>query len=230
MGLEIDFKNELENAIKNYSFPAVVYDFECKREINANSMLEVESYIKSKLTSNMIQEVKDGLSNVLYWGYANIGYGCKRIDNFRNNVLDKQIEDFKRLNNNNNIDLIKVKNLNMPEYSGVSFISKIMMFLDPNNYCVLDKQIAKISICTKVGALGKLKYKGETQVRVTRENQDAYEKWCEECKLISKDIFKNKYRAVDIERGFFVLVQKDSCLAKEIYENIVIHLQRDMVK
>lgn len=225
--LDEESKKKLEEAIKDYDFPAVYFDFENEREIIANNMLEVENYIKSKLTSNSIQEVKDGLSNVLYWGHAKTGYRSTRVYNFRTKVLNKQIEDFQEIAKNN-IDLIKIEKLKMPEYSKVSFISKVMMFLCPEKFCVLDKQLAKISICTKVGALGELKYGGETYIGVTQQNQKAYLNWCNECKLISEKCFGNKYRTVDIERGFFNLIQKGNCsLAKAIYETAVKAIKGD---
>ena len=38
----------------------------------------------------------------------------------------------------------EIKNLKMPQFSGMSFISKVLMFLNPANFCVLDQQIARL--------------------------------------------------------------------------------------
>lgn len=40
--------------------------------------------------------------------------------------------------------LIKIKNFGLPEFSGMSFVSKIRMFLDPEKSATLDRQIMKI--------------------------------------------------------------------------------------
>ena len=57
--------------MENYSFPCVTYDFERCAEHTHSDMLGVESVIQAQLTSSRLGDVKDGLSNVPCWGYAN---------------------------------------------------------------------------------------------------------------------------------------------------------------
>ena len=59
-------------AIRDYDFPAVTYDFTEEKPLHHDSMLAVEQYIGTLLSSKDVSAVKDGLSNVLYcsagWG------------------------------------------------------------------------------------------------------------------------------------------------------------------
>lgn len=210
----------LEIAIKTYGFPNVYYDFKNNQKINANNMTDVETEIKSMLTSSVVEETKYGLANVLFWGYAQIGYRDKRVARFINGVTKDQITGFQKMLLNKNIPTLnQIKNLKMPEYSGISFISKILTFLDPVNYCVLDKQLAKLADGTGDCALYNLRY--GTQIMVTDHNQKIYDAWRTECRVISKDYFNGKYRVVDVERGFFQLIQSDKLdLASQIYASV----------
>jgi hypothetical protein len=46
-----------------------------------------------------------------------------------------------------------------------------------------------------------------TQIRITKESSNAYERWCEKMREISEQHFSAQFRAVDVERGFFQLIQ-----------------------
>ena len=106
----------------------------------------------------------------------------------------------------------------MPQFSGISFISKILAFLDLVNYCVLDQQLARIANRGGARALNQLA-QGQ-QLRVTANNQAAYDAWRNECAAISNAYFQGAYRVIDIERGFFHLVQTGQLqLAQAIYAN-----------
>jgi len=197
---------QLREAITGYTFPAVYCDFNNgHNKIKAQNMTKVEAVIAGQLRSQKTIDTKHGLANILYWGYAKIGFGGIRVDRFLRRVSDKQIRAFQDLVSKNNMPtMMEIKRTKMPEYSGVSFISKILMFLNPNTYCVLDKQIKlRNPACTKI--LNGLVFK--TQIRVTVENENVYNGWREECSEISQKYFQGRYRVVDIERGFFNLIQ-----------------------
>ena len=51
----------------------------------------------------------------------------------------------------------------------------------------------------------------ETEIRVTHGNSDAYEGWCERLNFIRNAYFPNS-RVVDIERGFFEMIQNGSVM------------------
>ena len=211
---------ELREAIEDYAFPAVYYDFLNDQEVLANGMAEVERVIGFQLRSGSIQAVKDGLANILYWGFARIGYRDRRVNNLRGNATDRQLENFQELVSDGRVPTMnEVRVLRIPEYSGMSFLSKILMFLDPSSFCVLDRQIARLRTHNSPKALNALSFgPRETQIRITTQNEQTYDSWRNECRAISVNYFQHRYRVVDIERGFFNLIQNGRLsLAQQIY-------------
>ncbi len=210
----------LEDAVKNYGFPPVYYDFSNDTKVKAPSMSTVEQVIKAQLTANSLEQVKHGLANVVYWGNANAGYQKHRTNKILNSITSEQLTSFQQLVASGNIPTLEqIKNLKMPQFSGVSFISKIVAFLDPDNHCVLDLLLSRLAPASANKALGLLKVSG--QIGVTKVNMQVYKLWCEECARINQTYFENRYRVVDIERGFFKLIQDDELpIAQEIYANL----------
>ena len=211
---------QLRGAITGYAFPAVYFDFNNGLEVVAQNMLEVEAALAGQLRSQEVASTKHGLANVLYWGYAQIGYRQNRIDKFINNVSDQQIKDFQALLTANNIPtMMAIRHIGLPQYSGISFISKILMFLNPRAYCILDQQLAKLRTPKSPKILNDLVFsQNETQIRITNNNETVYNGWRNECSAISQMYFQGTYRVVDIERGFFNLIQRNNLLnAQAIY-------------
>lgn len=93
MPLSQQQKSKLSGAIENYSFPSVYYDFIHNAPCRMDNMADLETLIRQELISNDWQRVKDGLSNVLYWGYAQMGIRDTRVNRFRSKIdTDKAIE------------------------------------------------------------------------------------------------------------------------------------------
>ena len=211
---------QLRDAITRYAFPALYFDFNNNIEITAQNIGEVEAALADQLKSQELLRTKHGLSNVLYWGYAQIPYRWKRVHNFMSRVCDEQITNFQSLINGDNVPtLAAVCRCRLPEYSGMSFISKILMFLNPSDYCVLDQQLAKLRTPGSPKILNDLIFRpNETQIRITNHNEAVYNGWRNECAAISQMYFQGIYRVVDIERGFFNLIQRNNLLdAQAIY-------------
>ena len=84
------------------------------------------------LTSSDPEGLKNGLSNVLYWGYAQMGIRDIRVQRFRSNVnvseLNRACDLFQR---STLPSVLEIKKLRLPEFSGLSFVSKIRTFLGP---------------------------------------------------------------------------------------------------
>ncbi len=180
-------------------------------------MHAVEGAIRDMLVSTAVDRIRDGLANVIYWGYAQIGYRHDRVQRFRNGVTPEQLAHFRRLvEAEGGAGLATIAAIRMPEFSGVSFISKILAFLDPDRYCVLDKQLPRVAGVPGTRALHQIST--GTQIRVTHRNEDAYHAWRKECADISAQYFGGRYRVVDIERGFFQMVQVGQLqVARELY-------------
>jgi hypothetical protein len=111
-----------------------------------------------------------------------------------------------------------MKKLRLPEFSGVSFVSKVRMFLDPTGSATLDQQIMKIHAALGHTVLATVSFRtGATQIPVTKANSLAYEAWCGRLYNIARTYFPAGTRVADVERGFFHMVQTSRvCLAARI--------------
>lgn len=213
---------DFEKSINSYAFPAIYYDFNVGQRINLACMNMLECIVKDLLLSSCLQEVKYGLANVVYWGNANAGYQTYRTNKFMDNVTNEQIRQFQALVLEGNVPTLQqIKQIKMPQFSGVSFISKIIAFIDPINYGVLDLLIAKLRNAKTPTSNALYDIKVTTQISVTANNSAVYDAWCKECQRISMQYYDNKYRAVDVERGFFNLIQENKLIyAQQIYNAI----------
>ncbi len=199
--------HNLSVAIGAYAFPTTYYNFVSATPVHAANMVAVEAAIQTMLTSANPAVAKQGLANVLYWGYAQIGFGPTRVNRFWNNVTAVQIAQYQALVAAHGVPTLRqLRAVGMPEYSGISFLSKVLMFLDPTNYCVLDLQLAGIRLAPGVRPLHGLVVH-RTTIGVTHHNQAIYNAWRAECRDISNVYFGGIHRAADIERGFFHLIQ-----------------------
>lgn len=211
MALDDPLIRVLEQAIQDYDFPCVTFDFASQRELENPTMREVETEIRSQLLAESIEAVKDGLSNVLYWGYARTGYGPTRVKRFRDNVWDAELaragEVFREMSGPG---VRQIARLHLPEFSGLSFTSKVRMFLDPINYVVLDLKLANLEVDSHTHILHQIHAYSST-IRVTKHNEAVYEQWSQLCRRIAIEYFSYAaLRAVDVERGIFHLVQAGS--------------------
>lgn len=208
---------ELKAAIGAYAFPPTYFDFVTGVPVHAANMLAVEAAIGGMLSSPNPVTAKNGLANVLYWGYAQMGIGPTRVSRFNTGVTSAQIAQFQAILRAPAMPtLIQIRNLKMPEFSGVSFISKVLTFIDPANYCVLDLQLSRLGLGPRVKAIHGLVY--TTTIGTTVHNQRVYDSWRQECAGISHAYYGGAYRVVDVERGFFHLIQTGRLpLAQQIY-------------
>ena len=206
----------LKLSISGYSFPAVTYDFKKNIKIEHKHINDLEKVIKSQLLSGNLHSVKNGLSNILYWGYAQMRKRDLMVKEFRETITEASLEKASKVFNTiEGTSLKEIKDCEMPEYSNISFISKIRMFLDPENYVVLDLKLMKLNTGT---FLRNIKVY-ETYIPITTENEKYYKQWCDFCKVVSKKYFSDK-RAVDIERGIFKIISDNEyAIATEIINN-----------
>jgi hypothetical protein len=222
MPLNQNQKNKLEASIIQYAFPAVYYDFENNDRVTATNIRVVEEHIATLLYSDEVIDVIHAFANVLYWGYEQVGYRDTRVNRFINLATKNQMQRFQQFLLNGALpNMAEIKSLQLPEFSGMSFISKILMFLDPINYCVLDKQISKLRNPECMKSLSHLSFgSNETQIRISQNNQNVYNNFREECRAISARYYQNQFRVADVERGFFTLIQTGNlAAAQEIYND-----------
>lgn len=209
----------LDAAIAAYAFPLEYFNFSTGVPLTAPSITVLEFAIQRLLISPNLVDVKDGLANVIYWGNANAGYRGYRVNIFRTGVTTAQLTSFQRMVAGGRVPTLgDIRGLRMPGYSGISFISKILMFLDPRHYPVLDLQLASLAIPQGNRAIDHLVVR--TQIPISAHNIAAYDAWRIECIAMSTTYFGGRYRAVDIERGLFHLIQSGSSRdASDIYHS-----------
>lgn len=202
----------LEQAINNYQFPLEYYDFRMPPAANprlASSVQHLESAIYMDLTSSVSARIEEGLANIIYWGNAGAGFRQHRFSSFLNKIKSfHPYSDFSSLLLTGAVSLGSIKKLGYPGYSGISFVSKVLMFLDPQNFCVLDLQISKLGMPGRaIGRALDLLKVNPTIIPITAHNERVYNLWREECRLISAAYYSGAYRVADVERGFFQLIR-----------------------
>ena len=133
-----------------------------------------EQYIGTLLRSTDFSAVKDGLSNVLYWGYAQQpGRGDFKVRDFRKTIPDPErepkLDKFAQLMRSGQADLSNIKKLQLRQFSQISFVSKILMFLDPTRCPVLDLKIANAFAKSSFLPLQNLTF-AKGGIRITERN------------------------------------------------------------
>ena len=213
--------------IGEYDFPPVTYDFAKNKEICHGGMRDVEKCIHDLLCSGDTWKVKDGLSKVLYWGHANYKrLQTSSLNKFRgapDAELKRKLDRFGRLVRElvgSSIvpsagSLLKIKELGIPQFGRVAFASKVLMFLDPAHYPVLDKNIAKAY--AKQPAFPPLQNltfpTNATSIEITKQNAAVYDTWACWCREIARVVNESlgspcHVRTVDVERALFTLAQR----------------------
>ena len=242
-----EYANRLCDGVEAYEYPAVTYDFpvpddnsilyhpsneknpyeyifESARKGCHLDMSRVETLIRCQLLSGNLLDVKNGLSNVLYWGYATQGIQAFRVGGFREQIGDDQLLKFSdKVKTLRGPGLVDIERIEMPEFSRMPFVSKIRMFLDPDSYPVLDTQIAKI---TKLAHFPPFEPVGIQAIigGIGPTSERRYASWASWCREVAKAV--NAYphsptkglRAVDIERAIYQIAKSDKEKAKRLLQ------------
>jgi hypothetical protein len=198
---------QLSTAIARYAFPRAYFDYTANAPVTGLTMPQVEARIRNDLLAGTVSQTKDGLSNVLYWGFAQMGgLAPIRVARFRSQVSQQQLQAASHLlRATPRPALYPFARLGLPQFSGVSFVSKVRMFLDPTGSAALDSQIMKIHSLRPTTVLAAVRtYK--TRIPVSAANSAAYEAWCDRLDCI-RTTYMPTVRVVDIERGLFHLIQ-----------------------
>lgn len=198
---------DLNNAVSAYSFPTAHFDFATQTPVLGLSMCQLETRIRQQLLSPSLTEVRDGLSNILYWGFAQMGgLALIRVESFRTAVTSQQLEKASKLfTNHAHPTLYEIAKLGLPQFSKVSFVSKVRMYLDPVNSATLDRQIMQIHQIHNDTVLAAVK-QDKTSIPTSKGNSNAYEEWCKHLAYIAQTYLPTA-RVVDIERGLFQMIQ-----------------------
>lgn len=211
---------KLGDAVVSYSFPTAHYDFAAQTPVVGLSMTDLEARIRKQLLSTSLDDIKDGLSNILYWGFAQMGgLADVRVQRFRSVVTEAQLEQASTLfAKNQRPALYEIARLKLPQFSKVSFVSKVRMYLDPVASATLDRQIMQMHQIHSDTVLAAFK-EDATSIPTSIVNSNAYEVWCERLGQIAQTYLPSA-RVVDIERGLFHMIQSgDVAEAASILRN-----------
>jgi hypothetical protein len=112
------------------------------------------------------------------------------------------------------------------QFLGMSFASKLLMFMNPTAAVVYDSVIARYLQAGSFGSLGWLANDPKSQNR--RAQSGVYNNWCAYCidtanemnrhgsEWIDWDGSRQVWRAVDVERAVFALVGRDGAPESQI--------------
>ena len=219
-----EYADVLCKALWCFSFPKVTFDFRNSQRTQHEDMRGVEKCIGALLSHEDPVDVKDGLSNVLYWGYARQqgrrGHKVRTFRNMMKSTDDRRLVGFMEFvgptpDTRVAERLLALKKLGLPEFGQMSFATKILMFLDPDRYPVLDLKIARATANKSYFApLQKLTV-NQTSIPVTRANAAGYARWACWCRSIATRINEipqspcGDLRAVDVERAVFQLADSE---------------------
>lgn len=222
----------LREVVESYDYPTVVCDFQTESKISHTDMAAVEEHIGALLRSTDPGGVRDGLSNVLYWGYARQpGRRDARVRDFRDDTPadDPRLARFADLvrslgeaplSTEAGPALLRIKRLGVRQFGQMSFVTKILMFLDPQ-FPVLDMKVAKAFANGGFAPLTDVRF-DRGGIRLTRNNVEAYEcwmYWCREIAGLANDeppALRRGLRAVDVERALFTLADQPRLAARKL--------------
>ncbi len=221
-------------AVESYDYPPVVYDFQTASEIRHPDMTGVEERIGALLRSPDPGRIRDGLSNVLHWGYARQPRRREaKVRDFRDKVPadDRrlgQFAEFVKSMGERSLPalagpaLLDLKRLMLRQFGQMSFVTKILMFLDPR-FPVLDMKVARAFANGGFAPLADLRF-DKGGIRITRNNVRTYECWARWCREIA-DLANEEpasagrvLRAVDVERALFALADKPRLAARRLLD------------
>ena len=206
MSLTVQQIAALTKAVKDYDYPRALFDFRSHEEMCFPTMRELEGNVHSCLLSEDLARVKDGLSNILYWGNVRAGYCWHRVGKFRDQVDFGQLREARDVFSEiTGPGLRRLKTLGLPGFSNMSFLSKLRMFLNPRRYVALDLKLTELSAVGSKNPLSAVK-RQKTYIPVSRSNELVYEGWCAWCQRIAGTHFcGGEVYAADIERAVFWL-------------------------
>ena len=218
--LDKNFYNTLlVQALKKYDkseYSEDAYNFETgwhgciepENVVSQSGISGVESYIHDLLISDVLQDVKNGISNALYWG---LKYDKKQseeaITEFRDEIETEEpkLKEFKSIVSGYRKEwskspphlLKQIVDLRLPRfrnYDDMVFPSKVAMFIDPENCPVMDNRIVRFVKNRRFKPISPLLKSGKAI--------KAYGAWASHCRSIA-DSLPGKLRSVDIERAIF---------------------------
>ena len=204
-------EDQIVEAIGRFDYPPVTYDFLAGGELSFPSMIDLDHYLQNLLLSGTEGKLKDGLSGILYWGYHRTPYRDYRVAKFRTEITNAELHRASTaVRMLDGSSLATLRDLRLPQFSRMAFVTKFRTFLDPDHYCVLDSKIGKLKFLS-----ARLK-RQRTYVPINAHNEEVYRLWVATCGSIAARL-QQRLRPVDVERGFFYLLDHNKAETADEY-------------
>ena len=225
----------LSNATRNYNYPFVTYDFGHNIRMQHPNKYSFENSIRQQLTSGDEDVVRDGLSNVLYWGYERDNRRDYKVCEFRKNIWSSQdldnlnavspsLEEISSVALSRKIDReipllghamalfndIDALHPNMINHRHLKKLPEYGLAFITKTFMFLDPErfVALDSKIHKLREYPQTIFANlDNHLNLTQNNVDVYQQWCELCVRIANEYPDLNARAVDVERGIYQMVQ-----------------------
>lgn len=196
------------------------------------SSVELDHYHQTMLISGNDDDLIVGFLSVIFWGYVSGSDGIVRtsralgkVRSFRDGRAHQtpttKIDLLQCLNKARELVAQKdygkaLYQLMSVKYLGISFASKVCMFMNPSQTAIYDSVIAERLLKHDSLKSFYVKTLGATEKDKVKQC-NTYEKWCEFCLQTAENLNRHQahwtdwdnqpklFRAVDVERSFFAL-------------------------
>ena len=149
MSLTIQHQQDLESAIKAYDFSPSYYDFTQGKEISVKDAHELDACLTQLLRSPETEQVKNGIANVVFCFSSRNGR-LKRAQGCFDKITPAHLDGFQRLVADGNTPTVgEINKHRIPYFSKLSFATKLIASLDPENYCIVDLRLGKSAFCAR---------------------------------------------------------------------------------
>ena len=208
----------LGDAIRQQAFPLGYFCFDRGMPQQAEDRAALEQRVTTLLRSPRLDEVRDGLANVLYWSHiGQPGRQKSKVDKFCTSVTEAQLLAFQQAAAASPPDARQIRDAGLPGFASLASISRVLYFLDPQRCCLVDLPLCRLGRVGGGKALDRIRH--SSSIPVTYHNQTAYLDWCVECSQIARNHFPNA-RPDDVARGFAALQKSHhELIAQAIYQN-----------
>ncbi len=209
MKIELSFEQRecLATAIRNAPFPLSVYNYSNNKLEELASREVHEEYIRKQLTSEDVDEVCDGLSNVLLWGYLRSDTESFRVYDFRRRVNRQQLIRVRNLIQEiKGPSLVPLERVRLPLFTCLSQFTHIRAFLEPATYTVLDPELMTLHE-TGIATVFSRMQNTTIAIPANLRNEAAYDRWCKICAVLGSALPRSGVTPMDVSLGIVRLVQ-----------------------
>ena len=209
MKIELSFEQRecLATAIRNAAFPLSVYNYGNNRLEELKSREAYEEYLRGQLLSQDVDELCDGLSNVLLWGYLRNDTEAFRVYDFRRRVNRQQLIRVRNLIQEiKGPSLVPLERVRLPLFTCLSQFTHIRALLEPQTYATLDPELMSLPE-TGIATIFSRMQNTTIAIPANLRNEAAYDRWCKICKALAEALPRPGLTPLDVSLGIVRLIR-----------------------